>query len=290
MIDPTQIPKPIIDLATQTVSKPAAGFSEFLSLKLFGKTNARLRAEAENEYEKVKQGGAIEREVQKPFIIQMETRKAFRQYSNLGNVLMKANSLITAPESKITDDNDVFWGIVEHSKDISNEEMQALIAKIIAGEYNVPGTYSMSTLQTIKMLGKRELELFECVCGLIINEEYMPQDLFSDIKKFMRDEMKIDFGSLQTLQSLGLFLPNGMTKTMINSEKENFEIIYFDKKILFSPENENFLKIKLPSLFGLSMVGNQILKHLKPRYSEAYFIWLKENFKIQNYKIIDSGK
>ncbi|GMX57930.1 MAG: hypothetical protein YFSK_2610 [Candidatus Yanofskyibacterium parasiticum] len=290
MFDPTQIPKPIIDLATQATSKSAASFSEFVSLKLFGKTNARLRAEAENEYEKIKQAGVIEREAQKPFIVQMETRKAFRQYSNLGSALIKANSLITAPESKITDDNDVFWGLLEHSKEISNEEMQELIAKIIAGEYNVPGTYSMSTLQTIKMLGKKELELFEFVCGLIISEEYIPQELFLDIKEFMKEEMKIDFGSLQTLQSLGLFLPNGMTKTIINSEKENFEIIYFDKKILFSPDNENYLKIKLPPLFGLSMVGNQILKHLKPKYNEAYFIWLKENFKIKNYKIIDSAK
>ena len=62
---------------------------------------------------------------------------------------MTAAALITSSENKISDENDVFWGFLEHSKEISNEEMQRLIAKIIAGEYNSPGTYSMSALPQI---------------------------------------------------------------------------------------------------------------------------------------------
>jgi len=66
-------------------------------------------------------------------------------------------------------DNDFFRNTVEHAKTISNEEVQELIAKIIAGEYNNPGSYSMSTLNCIKMLGKKEIELLERMGSLIIN-------------------------------------------------------------------------------------------------------------------------
>lgn len=194
--------------------------------------------------------------------------------------------------TEIPMDNDVFWGFLEHSKGISNDEMQELIAKIIAGEYNAPGTYSMSMLQIVKMLGKSELELFEKVCSLLINGEQIPQDLFSlpeNAKGFM-NELSVDFGTLQLLQSLALFLPNDMTRTIENSEKKNFRIDYFDKAVLFSPitpEDVNTLKISTPGFFALSPVGKQLLKHLNPVFNDKYFVWLKENYKITNYKIVE---
>ncbi len=167
--------------------------------------------------------------------------------------------------------------------------MQELIAKIVAGEYNAPGTYAMSTLQIIKMLGKNELELFEKICGLLIDNEIIPEELFAlgDNVKEMMNKIGIDFGSLQTLQSLGLFLPNDMTRSIENPEKKNFAIQYFDKQIIFTPENENFAKIKLPGFYELSIVGKQILKHLNPAYIEDYFVWLKSNHKIPNYKLLE---
>ena len=215
-----------------------------------------------------------------------------RQYSNLGNTLMKSTKLITSSDNTIADDNDVFWGLLQHSKEISNTEMQEMIAKIIAGEYNIPGTYSMSTLQVIKMLGKSELELFERMCSLLINSDQIPQDLFSlpeNAKEFM-NELAVDFGSLQLLQSLALFLPNDMTRSMENPEKKNFQVVYFDKSILFSPitpEDANTLRISMHGFFGLSPVGKQLLKHLDPKPNDSYFNWLKENYKIPNYKIIE---
>ncbi len=155
------------------------------------------------------------------------------------------------PKDEIKDDNDFFWNAIEHAKSVSNDEMQELIAKIIAGEYNAPGTYSMSMLQIIKMLGKNELELFEKMCSLLINGDQIPHDLFflpENAKGFM-NELAVDFGSLQLLQSLALFLPNDMTRSIENTEKKNFRIVYFDKDILFSPitpEDINTLKISMP--------------------------------------------
>ena len=76
-------------------------------------------------------------------------------------------------------DNDFFWNTLEHAKSVSNEEMQELIAKIIAGEYNSPGSYSMNTLQTIKILGKNELEIFERISSALINVDRIPSKIFT---------------------------------------------------------------------------------------------------------------
>ena len=280
------IPQPIKNLGIMTFTKVADKFVDLVITKYTGKSIKVFEAEGDIEADKVKTKWEL---LEKPFWLQTEAIKMGRQYYNFGNTLLKTAPMITASENKIADDNDVFWGFLEHSKEISNEEMQELIAKIIAGEYNAPGTYSMSTLQVIKMLGKSELELFENICGLLVNDDQVPQELFSlpDSAKDLMNELKIDFGSLQTLQSLGLFLPNDMRQSFQNPEKGNIRVTYFDKIIIFVADSDNYLKIGMPNSYGLSPVGNQLLNHINPKYNEKYYTWLRENYKIVNYKIIE---
>lgn len=286
------IPKSLAELANAVTPKAVSDFSELVSLRLFGKSLAKLKAEADNVSEDVKQLGEIKREVNRPFIVQIETAKAYRQYSNLGATLKKATNHIKIPVSPVKDDNDIFWGLLEHSKEISNEEMQDLIAKIIAGEYNNPGTYSMSTLQILKSLSKKEIELFEKVCSLLISDGQLPNNLFSsnDNAKDLMEELKLDFGKLQTLQSLGLFLSNEMTKNIPNPNKIKYFVVYFDDALIFKCENEQNeqqqTNIQLPNYFGLSEPGQQILAHLKPKKNTSYLEWLKKNYSIPNYKIV----
>jgi hypothetical protein len=282
MADPTLALTTAIENATKVANTPL--FTTVID-KVTGFKISQWAAEGEvrkkqihDEYEDSKKMG----------IVGIQYVSALRSSTNLINTAIKSSQYIEPNKTnEIEMDNDFFWNTVEHSKNVSNEEMQDLIAKIIAGEYNFPGTYSMSTLQTIKMLDKNEIELFERVCCLLINEDQIPQELFSlpeDAKDLMKN-INIDFESLQTLQSLGLFLPNDMTRSIQNPEKKNFKLVYFDKNILFVPENENYLKIEMQNFYGLSKVGKQILKHVKPKYNEKYFIWLKENYKIPNYKL-----
>lgn len=285
-MDSSQIPKSIKELGKSALTKVADKFVDFIITKYTGKTIKVFEAEGDIEADKVKTKWEV---LEKPFWLQAEAQKMNRQYSNLGKVLLEASPLIEVSENKITDDNDVFWGFLEHSKEISNNEMQVLIAKIIAGEYNAPGTYTMSTLQTVKCLGKNELELFEKICSLLLNEEQLPASLFTgehNLANFMKVN-NFDFRKLQYLQSLGLILPNDMRRTMANDKKQNLKVQYFNKELIYTPENDNFNKLVLPDFYGMSPVGEQILKHLKPVFQSEYLSWIKDNYKIQNYKLLE---
>lgn len=278
------IPEPIKKLAEKPLSKAANKFVDYVITRSTGKSIKVFEAEGDIEADKVRSKWEL---LEKPFWLQAEALKMNRQYDNFANTLIMASPLINAPENKVARDNDVFWGLLEHSKEISNNEMQELIAKIIAGEYNSPGTYSMSTLQTIKMLGKKELILLETIGTLIINGDQIPQVLFSlpdNAIAFMK-EIGVDFGSLQTLQSLGLFLPNDMTRTIPIPEKKRFELKYFDENILFTPASEIVEKVEFPNFYGLSDIGKQIFMHLKPKKNDSYFRWLKENYRIPGFDI-----
>ena len=63
---------------------------------------------------------------------------AFRENSNLLNTIVKAEPhLIKKDRNEIEFENDVFWGLIEHAKTISDDDVQELIAKVMAGEPNL---------------------------------------------------------------------------------------------------------------------------------------------------------
>jgi hypothetical protein len=283
MTDPTSLAKSI-ESASKIANTPLI---TTIIDKVTGFKLSKWAAEGEvrkkiihDEYEKAKEGG----------ILGMQYIEYMRNTENLIDTAVKSSKYIDSSKSnEIKMDNDFFWNTIEHAKTVSNDDMQELIAKIIAGEYNEPGTYSMSTLQILKMLGKSELELFEKMCSLCVNENQIPQDIFSLPESILPvlDSLGIDFGSLQTLQNLGLFLPNDMSKSLKNPEKKKFILIYFDKYIKFEPTHQTQHNIDIPSYYGLSNNGKQILRHLNPKFISEYFEWLKKNYKIKNYKLIE---
>lgn len=233
-----------------------------------------------NEYEKAKENG----------IIGMQYIEKIRHSKNLIETAVKCSKYIDQDKSnEIKIDNDFFWNTIEHAKTISNEEMQELIAKILAGEYNQPGTYQMSTLQTIKLLGKTELELLEKICSFCVNTIQIPKEVFNlpEGIRHILSPLGIHFRNLQELQNLGLFFPNDMVSKIENPVNVNVDISYFDKQLSFKPKNKTNNKITLPSYYELSKTGQQIIKHLKPQYLEEYFNWLKKNYKIHNYELLE---
>lgn len=284
MIDPTSLTT-AIDNASKVANTPL--FTTIID-KITGFKISQWAAEGEvrkklihDEYEKAKENG----------IMGIQYIENLRHTTNLIDAAVRSSKYIDQNKpNDIKMDNDFFWNTLEHAKTISNEEMQELVAKIIAGEYNQPGTYSMSTLQTIKMLGKTELELFERICSLCIDKVRIPKEIFflSESVAPILNKMGIHFGSLQALQSLGLFLPNDMTHKIENPTKKNIPIMYFDKVILFKPTHETNHTFSSPVYFELSNTGKQIVEHLNSIYIEDYYKWLTKNYKIANYEVTEN--
>lgn len=287
MTDPALLLSSAIDKAASVAN--TSFFTTILD-RLFGFRIGKWAAEGEvrkqlihDDYQKAKESG----------IVGMQYIENMRRATNLIETATKTAKYIDQDKpNDIKMDNDFFWNTIEHAKTISDEDVQELVAKILAGEYNQPGIYSMSTLQTLKMLGKNEIELFEKICSLCVvcvDKRLIPAVIFSlpdSIEPLMRS-LEIDFGSLQELQNLGLFLPDSMSSIFNNPEKEELIINYFDKDLRFKPTHETDYKITFPEYYGLSKTGVQILKYLKPVYKEEYYTWLKTNFKINNYILVE---
>lgn len=278
MTDPVSLAK-TIESALKIANTPL--FTTIID-KVTGFRLSKWTAEGEvrkklihDEYEKAKEGGGI---------MGMQYIECMRNTENLIDTAVKSSKYINPNKpNDIKMDNDFFWNTIEHAKTVSSDEMQELVAKIIAGEYNEPGNYSMSTLQTLKMLGKNELKLFEKICSLCFDGKYILESFFSssNISNPILNDLGIDFISVQSLQALGLFLPNSVRFSQTNSN-EIITINYFDEILRFKTIHMPNLTYNLPACYCLSESGVQIVKHLITKPVNGYFDWLKKNYKIKN--------
>ena len=82
---------------------------------------------------------------------------------------------------------------------VSDEEMQLLWAKVLAGEANSPGTYSKRTVNSLGSLDKRDAQLFTNFCSFVMIIKGEPTPLIYDEQASIYNDQQI------TLQCLNPF-------------------------------------------------------------------------------------
>lgn len=204
--------------------------------------------------------------------------------SNIQNVISKTYDILK-DEEDVSDkpvDKDWFTRYFNIVQDISNEDIQDLWAKLLAGEIKQPGSFSYRTLETLKNMTTDEAELFTKVAKLLFygkeREKYIFKNLtllqkygisLSDITKLM------DSGVISSLNDLNLTISS--------------EIVISNNNYLFKlskNKNTNILIINLMdvNVFKLSESGKEILELIDDKCSnDDFFIdnikSIKENFK-----------
>ena len=132
---------------------------------------------------------------------QIKIKREQREFINFSRILNKIASFIkTKPSETLKDDNDFFWNTLEYSKQVSHEEMQNLIAKILAGEYNSPRTYSLATLETLKSVDSMVLKDFKKILSINLNDSGIFKEIFSNSVTIEKLHLNyLDFLNLQIL-------------------------------------------------------------------------------------------
>jgi hypothetical protein len=94
-----------------------------------------------------------------------------RRMRNIENVLNRASEdLKDSPDAEVSDvkvDPDWTTRFLNHAQDVSDEEMQKLWARLLAGEVRKPGSYSLRTLNTVQAMTKEEGETFASICSAL---------------------------------------------------------------------------------------------------------------------------
>ncbi len=152
-----------------------------------------------------------------------------KRQDNIESITEKAIPQLTSSSTPQDMDNDWIMNFFDKCRIISDEDMQLLWAKILAGEANSPGTYSKRTINSLASLDKADAELFIVFCcfNWLIDEDLVPfvynEDLELDQSIYKKNG--IDFDALLHLSSIGLisFESVGYLQTKL---KQQIEISY----------------------------------------------------------------
>lgn len=173
-----------------------------------------------DEFEKIKAGQF--REVADDLLASGKmTYTEYYKANNFLNVAKKADSYYREHpklEEKGTYDFDWFVRFFEAAGNVSDDTMQNLWAKILAGEIAHPSTFSLKTIDVMRNLSKRDAELFIKVCSHSFissaTNYFLPNE-----KEFL-ETVGIQYTDIMKLSELGLMFSDGTISLNISISNE----------------------------------------------------------------------
>ena len=168
----------------------------------------------------------------------------YYQASNFLEVAKKADkyySEIHHDNNNANYDFDWFVRFYEAVGNISDEVMQDLWAKLLAGEVAEPSSFSLKTIDVLRNLSKQDAELFSLICSHSVmtrGQNFLPHYdtylkkhniYYTDIMKLNEQGLIFNDGTIGFSMSIGqnpdvLFCNNDLVMTIESSDDKNIEI------------------------------------------------------------------
>src|SRR5262249_43209010 len=169
---------------------------------------------------------------------------------------------------------------------ISDEEMQNLWARVLAGQANSPGTYSKRTIEIISNLEKANAILFSKLCsfGFYIGD-VVP--LIYDTNHNIYNAHGINFMAIAHLESLGLIHFNNLSGYVRRGFGQKGFVNYFGNKVWIEFDKDNELQL---GQVLLTQAGQQLAPICGAEPRDGFVDYVKERWKSFGYKTEPSEK
>ena len=173
---------------------------------------------------------------------------SYTEYYKMGNFLeiAKRADAVFKEETADTGENSIppqnfDWHtrFFETCGNVSDEDMQKIWARILAGEIRKPGSYSMRTLECLRNLSKEEAMLFLKICEASIQigrNVALPR-----IDSYL-DQKKITYDEIIRLEDCGLIKADASIQTTLGVTKEYRILTHSDAWVLLTKKKEEATK------------------------------------------------
>ena len=204
-----------------------------------------------------------------------------RDQQNMEDITAKAVPHLNKNANPDAMDDDWIVNFFDKSRKVSDGEMQALWARVLAGEANAPGTYSKRTVNFLLEMDKNEAELFSELCKFKWTIESTVVPLVFDVREEMYNKHDISDNSMGYLESIGLiqFDKLGLLGSFRLQELPKRVVAdYYGKSIhLEMPYDErNELSIGFVSL---TIIGQELALLCESGPVDGFFDYVKEIWK-----------
>lgn len=229
------------------LSKPATVLIEKISNAIEGSlrpSQIKRIAKAEAEASIIDAKAQIEIEgLQRRGFIRLLNEEGKKQ-ENIESITEKAIGHMGASSSPERMDDDWIVNFFDKCRIISDEDMQSLWARVLAGEADSPGTYSKRTINCMGSLDKRDTVMFTALCGFVGNIGGSIA-LVYDTDLELYKEHGITFRSLTHLETIGLIRFDNLAGFKRMSLAQNVLIKYHQNTayLKFQKSEGNELKV-----------------------------------------------
>lgn len=170
-----------------------------------------------------------------------------RKQNNLETIIQKSLGYCSSGTPSIKADPDWFSQFTVLAEDISNNTMQDLWAKILAGEVTNPGSFSLKSLNVFKSMSITDAKLLAKVCSLAVKDS-------------SKKNIRLISGGFNTPGLFGIFDKNTQPRVNLNQCGLSYtELLSLaDNNLIFMQEAESNLLQK-----GEELVFNFNGKNIK---------------------------
>jgi len=170
------------------------------------------------------------------------------------------------------------------AEEISNEEMQALWGKILAGEIKQPKTYSLRTLEMIRNLSKKEADIFMKVAHFAIksgNDNY----IFKTNNDKVLEKHNVQYNDIALLTEIGLIQPGDFVSLQIFQQpNESHSIFTYGNIVMLAKIRANTPTIQMP-VNVFTNAGNELLNFIEFNPSLDYLTEVAKSIKNENVDV-----
>lgn len=194
---------------------------------------------------------------------------AIREENNIENVLEAASKELPQIESVSDEpvDDDWITRFFTIVKDISNEEMQYVWGKILAGEIASPKSFSLKTLDTLRNISFTDAQAFQRLIPLIVRHG----DVY-----FVSSENEIlikygsSFSDVLLLDECGLVNSSGTLSLNLQvSQNKKEHILGTDSLIAIQGLKEETVRVSI-GIHSLTKAGKELYRILAHSSNEQY--------------------
>ncbi|EXJ49129.1 DUF2806 domain-containing protein [Vibrio parahaemolyticus] len=177
-------------------------------------------------------------------------------------------------------DPDWFTRWRDSAEKVTNEELQKLWAKALAGEVTKPGSYSLRTLEFLKNLSQLEAEKISKLAPYVIG------DFIYKLRCI--EENGLSFEVLLEIEELGIITGltgGGLSQTMKSLDSSGFvQNFQYGGKILIIKSDNPKQSLKLGG-YKVTKLGEEILKLGVFPYNHKYLEELGKSIKPQKFTV-----
>ncbi|MCY3789212.1 MAG: DUF2806 domain-containing protein [Gemmatimonadetes bacterium] len=153
-----------------------------------------------------------------------------QRQKNMEDITAKALPQLDEEASPDSVENDWIVNFFDKSRIVSDNEMQELWSRVLAGEANAPGSYSKRTVNFLSNLDKADAELFIKLCGFgWMIGDVVP--LVFDVQAEIYNKHGINFNSLSHLDSIGLVQFDSLAGVVRRNLPKKFDVLYYGEPL-----------------------------------------------------------